>query len=175
MDSNSSSSENNAFNPNSAATVINNQRGPFSFNVAAFPLKLTPTNYLSWKSQFTCLLAGFELLSYLDGFHPSPIATEPSYTLKSVVDELGTIDRPLTDDDLTVYILNGLGLEFREIAASLRTRDSSLSFDDLHDRLVAHEESLRREELKADSSPITAHYASIPKSMSPSQLPMIGS
>ncbi|GKU85932.1 hypothetical protein SLEP1_g531 [Rubroshorea leprosula] len=89
--------------------------------------------------------------------------------LKSVADELGTIDRPLTDDDLIVYILNGLGPQFREIAASLCTRDSSLSFDDLHDQLVAHEESLRREELKADSSPITAHYASIPKSMSPSQ------
>ncbi|GKV51641.1 hypothetical protein SLEP1_g58277 [Rubroshorea leprosula] len=243
MDSDSSSSETNAVNPNSAAIVINNQRGPFSFNAAAFPLKLTPTNYLSWKSQFTCLLAGFELLGYLDGSHPSPVATEPSYSLwarqdqlirhalitsvsesitpyiaaaataqqawetlarlyanrsrtrvitlkerlqntrrdgcsvseylralKSVADELGTIDRPLTDDDLTVYILNGLGPEFREIAASLRTRDSSLSFDDLHDRLVAHEESLRREELKADSSPITAHYASIPKSMSPSQV-----
>ncbi|GKV43628.1 hypothetical protein SLEP1_g50892 [Rubroshorea leprosula] len=158
----------------------------------------------------------FELLGYLDGSHPSPVATEPSYSLwarqdqlirhalitlvsesitpyiaavataqqawetlarlyanrsrtrvitlkehlqnmccdgrsvseylralKSMADELGTIDRPLTDDDLTVYILNGLGPEFREIAASLRTRDSSLSFDDLHDRLVAHEESLR--------------------------------
>ncbi|GKV30743.1 hypothetical protein SLEP1_g39523 [Rubroshorea leprosula] len=243
MDSDSSSSETNAINPNSTATVINNQRGPFSFNVAAFPLKFTPTNYLSWKSQFTCLLAGFELLGYLDGSHPSPVATEPSYSLwarqdqlirhalitsvsdsitpyiattataqqawetlarlyanrsrtrvitlkeclqnmrrdgrsvseylralKSVADELGTIDRPLTDDDLTVYILNGLGPEFREIATSLRTRDSSLSFDDLHDRLVAHEESLRREELKADSSPITAHHASILKSMSSSQL-----
>ncbi|GKV51222.1 hypothetical protein SLEP1_g57891 [Rubroshorea leprosula] len=243
MDSDSSSSKTNAINPNSAATVINNQRSPFSFNAAAFPLKLTPTNYLSWKSQCTCLLAGFELLGYLDGSHPSPVATEPSYSLwarqdqlirhalitsvsdsitpyiaatataqqawetlarlyanrsrtrvitlkerlqnmrrdgrsvseylralKFVADELGTIDWPLTDDDLTVYILNGLGPEFREIAASLRTRDSSLSFDDLHDRLVAHKESLRREELKADSSPITAHYASIPKSMSSSQV-----
>ncbi|GKU94149.1 hypothetical protein SLEP1_g7678 [Rubroshorea leprosula] len=79
--------------------------------------------------------------------------------LKTVDDELGTIDRPLNDDDLTVYILNGLGLEFREIAASLRARDSSLSFDDLHDRLVAHEESLKREEAHLEITPVTAHYA----------------
>ncbi|GKU88601.1 hypothetical protein SLEP1_g2846 [Rubroshorea leprosula] len=80
-------------------------------------------------------------------------------TLKAVADELGTIDRPLSDDDLTVYILNGLGPEFREIAASLRTRDTSLSFDDLHDRLVAHEDSLRREDTKLETTPLTAHLA----------------
>ncbi|GKV50682.1 hypothetical protein SLEP1_g57379 [Rubroshorea leprosula] len=80
-------------------------------------------------------------------------------TLKAMADELGTIDRPLFDDDLTVYILKGLGPEFREIAASLRTRDTSLSFDDLHDRLVAHEESLRWEDTKLESTPLTAHLA----------------
>ncbi|GKV49323.1 hypothetical protein SLEP1_g56078 [Rubroshorea leprosula] len=83
-------------------------------------------------------------------------------SLKTVANELGTMDHPLSDDDLTVYILNGLGLEFWEIAASLQTRDSSLSFDDLHDRLVAYEKSLRRDEARIDVSPITAHFASTP-------------
>ncbi|GKV15934.1 hypothetical protein SLEP1_g26659 [Rubroshorea leprosula] len=80
---------------------------------------------------------------------------------KMVADELGMVDYPLTDDDLTVYILNGLRPEFREIAASLCTRDSSLSFDDLHDRLVAHEESLKRDELQLDFVPAITHYAAI--------------
>ncbi|GKV43245.1 hypothetical protein SLEP1_g50561 [Rubroshorea leprosula] len=222
--------------PNSAATVLNPglTKNPLSFNSAAFPVKLTPTNYMSWRAQFTSLLAGYELDGCLDGRNPCPVATAPEYSLwarqdqllrhalitsvsenitpyiaaaataqqawetlarlyancsqsrvitlkerlqnmrrdgwsvanylinlKTVADELGTIDRPLNDDDLTVYILNGLGPEFREIAASLRARDSSLSFDDLHDRLVAHEESLKREEACPEITPVTAHYAAV--------------
>ncbi|GKU88975.1 hypothetical protein SLEP1_g3180 [Rubroshorea leprosula] len=230
---NSPTHDSNTSNPNAAAIALNHAtRGPISFNSAAFPLKLTPTNYPSWKMQFTCLIAGYDLLGFLDGTNPCPVATEPTYalwarqdqllrhalitsvsenitpyiaaaptaqhawetlanlyanrsrarvltlkerlhnmrregrsvseylrTLKAVADELGTIDRPLSDDDLTIYILNGLGPEFREIAASLRTRDTSLSFDDLHDRLVAHEESLRWEDTKLASTPFTAHFA----------------
>ncbi|GKV34397.1 hypothetical protein SLEP1_g42772 [Rubroshorea leprosula] len=189
-------------NPNSAATIINQAtRGPISFNLIAFPLKLAPTNYLSWKTQFTSHLAGYELLGYLDGTLPCPVATKPDYSLwarqdkllrhalitpsqriscltllkhpllnkrgkcwpiSMPTDELGTVDRPLTDDDLTIYILNRLGPKFHEIVASLRTRDSSLSFDDLHDQLVAHEESLHREEIKLESVSVSAHYATFP-------------
>ncbi|GKV11696.1 hypothetical protein SLEP1_g22924 [Rubroshorea leprosula] len=189
--------------PNSAAskhlavTMLepNITGNPISFNSAAFLVKLTPNNYLSWKAQFVSLFGGYELDGFLDGSHPCPVATEPTYSLwarqdqllrhalitsvsenitpyiaavaiaqqawetlaklyancsrtrvitlkerlqtmkrdghpvseylrslKIVADELGTVDRPLSDDDLTVYILNGLGPEFREIAASLRTR-----------------------------------------------------
>ncbi|GLT36811.1 hypothetical protein SLA2020_111650 [Shorea laevis] len=190
-------------------------------------MKLTPTNYMSWRAQFTSLLAGYKL----DGRNPCPVATEPKYSLwvrqdqllrralitfisesitpyiaavaiaqqawetlarlyanrshtrmitlkeclqnmrrdgcfvaaylrdlKTIVDELGSIDCPLNDGDLAVYVLNGLDPEFREIAASLRARDSSLSFDDLHDRLVAHEESLKREDACPKITPVTAHY-----------------
>ncbi|GKV46640.1 hypothetical protein SLEP1_g53614 [Rubroshorea leprosula] len=177
--------------PNSAATFLTpNNRGPISFNAGAFPLKLTPNNYPSWRSQFTSLLARYELLGFIDGTYPCPkLYANRSRTrvitlkerlqnlrrdgrpvsdylrsIKAIADELGTIDRPLTDDDLTVYILNGLGPEFHEIAASLCTRDSSLSFDDLHDRLVAHEESLKRDEPKLDSAPVSAMFAAFPNS-----------
>ncbi|GKV28731.1 hypothetical protein SLEP1_g37747 [Rubroshorea leprosula] len=201
-------------NPNSTATIINRvARGPISFNLAAFRLKLIPTNYLSWKTQFTSLLAGLwarqdqllrhalitsvseNIMPYIAAALTAQQAWETlahlyanrsqtrvitlkewlqnmrrdgrlvsNYlrSLKAVADKLGTVDRPLTNDDLTVYILNGLGPEFREIAASLRTCDSSLSFDDLHDRLVAHEESLRREEIKLEFAPVSAHYAAFP-------------
>ncbi|GKV25827.1 hypothetical protein SLEP1_g35210 [Rubroshorea leprosula] len=57
-------------------------------------------------------------------------------------------------------IVPALGI--REIAASLRAHDSSLSFDDLHDRLVAHEESLHREDNRVDLTPATAHFAAAP-------------
>ncbi|GKV50484.1 hypothetical protein SLEP1_g57186 [Rubroshorea leprosula] len=193
----------------------------------------TPNSAASKHLAFVSLLRGYELDGFLDGSHPCPVATEPTYSLwarqdqllhhalitsvsenitpyiatattaqqawetlaklyanrsctrvitlkerlqtmkhdghpvsdylrslKIVADELGTVDCPLSDDDLTVYILNGLGPEFWEIAASIRTRDSSLSFDDLHDRLVAHEESLRRDEAQIDTSPLIAYFAS---------------
>ncbi|GKV05051.1 hypothetical protein SLEP1_g17100 [Rubroshorea leprosula] len=85
--------------PNSAAsktstttaiTVLNLglTNGPLSFNSTAFPMKLTPTNYLSWKAQFTSLLAGDELDGYLDGRHPCPIAITPEYSLWAHQDQL---------------------------------------------------------------------------------------
>ncbi|GKV01016.1 hypothetical protein SLEP1_g13615 [Rubroshorea leprosula] len=73
-----------------AVTVLNSglTNGPLSFNSAAFPVKLTPTNYLSWKAQFTSLLAGYELDGYLDGRHPCPVATAPKYSLWARQDQL---------------------------------------------------------------------------------------
>ncbi|GLU20628.1 hypothetical protein SLE2022_368180 [Rubroshorea leprosula] len=73
-----------------AVTVLNPSltNCPLSFNSAAFPVKLTPTNYLSWKAQFTSLLAGYELDGYLDGRNPCPVATAPEYSLWAHQDQL---------------------------------------------------------------------------------------
>ncbi|KAL6345291.1 hypothetical protein AAG906_015774 [Vitis piasezkii] len=47
-----------------------------SINVAAqTPLKLTSTNYLSWKLQFHTLFIGYDLLGYIDGSKPCPSTT----------------------------------------------------------------------------------------------------
>ena len=47
-----------------------------SINVAAHtPLKLTSTNYLSWKLQFHTLFIGYDLLRYINGSKPCPLAT----------------------------------------------------------------------------------------------------
>ncbi|KAL7230677.1 hypothetical protein ACSBR2_009035 [Camellia fascicularis] len=47
-----------------------------SINVAAqTPLKLTSSNYLSWKLQFHTLLHGYDLLGYIDGSTPCLSAT----------------------------------------------------------------------------------------------------
>lgn len=91
--------------------------------------------------------------------HDGRLVSKYLWSLKTMVDELGTIDHPLTNDDLTMYILKGLRPKFQEIVASLHTRDSFLSFDDLHNHLVTHEESLKRDELQIDSTPVTTHFA----------------
>ncbi|KAF5441805.1 hypothetical protein F2P56_036979 [Juglans regia] len=86
--------------------------------------------------------------------------TEFLQAIKIIADELAIIDHPVSDDDLTLYILNGLGLEFREIAAPIRTRETSLKFEEIHDLLVGHENYLRRLETRLASNMIaTANYS----------------
>lgn len=59
--------------------------------------------------------------------------------VKSTIDELALVDSPLTNDDLTLCILNGLGYEFHDIAGTIRTQENPLVFEELHDLLVSHE------------------------------------
>ena len=80
--------------------------------------------------------------------------------IKVIADELVIIDHPVSDDDLTLYILNGLGPEFREIAAPIRARETSLKFEEVHDLLVGHESYLRRMENQSAATFVpTANYS----------------
>jgi hypothetical protein len=40
--------------------------------IAQTPLKLTSTNYISWKLQFEMLFIGYDLIGYIDGSIPCP-------------------------------------------------------------------------------------------------------
>ncbi|KAL6341216.1 hypothetical protein AAG906_032334 [Vitis piasezkii] len=64
------------------------------------------------------------------------------------------IDTHLSDDDLTIFALNGLGSGFKEISAAIRARDTPVSFEELHDKLVEHESFLKREESRGGSNVI---------------------
>ena len=70
--------------------------------------------------------------------------TEYLHAVKALVGEIAIIDHPISDDDLTLYVLNGLCPDFREIAELIRARESSLAFEELHDLLVGHDAYLRR-------------------------------
>ncbi|GAU12602.1 hypothetical protein TSUD_132120 [Trifolium subterraneum] len=77
--------------------------------------------------------------------------------IKSISDELAVINTPLDDVDLVIHALNGLGSEFKEVSAALRTRENPIGFAELHDMLVDYENFLQR-----DSEPTlisTAHVA----------------
>jgi len=39
--------------------------------------------------------------------------------VKTLADEIAIIDHSISDDDLTLYVLNGLGSEFQEIVAPI--------------------------------------------------------
>ena len=65
---------------NHTNTTIYNTNDPnqtlITINVAAqTPLKLTTTNYISWKLQFQTLFVGYDLLGYIDGSKPCPSPT----------------------------------------------------------------------------------------------------
>jgi len=66
------------------------------------------------------------------------------HNVKALADEIALIDHTISEDDLTLYILNGLGPNYREITALIRAQERPLSFEELHDLLVSHECYLRR-------------------------------
>lgn len=58
--------------------------------------------------------------------------------MKGLVHEIVLIDYPISNDDQTLYVLNGLGLDFREIVASIQARETSLALEKLNDLFVGH-------------------------------------
>ena len=79
------------------------------------------------------------------------------HAVKVIVDELSLIDAPVSDDDLTLYVLNGLGLEFRDMVVPIRTRETGLSFAELHDLLIGHEHYIKRMDNNASALVVTAN------------------
>ena len=77
---------------------------------------------------------------------------------KSIADELAMLDAPENSEDLTVKILNGLGDEFKDISAAIRARDSAITFEELHEKLLNFEAVLKQETSATNRSPITANY-----------------
>ncbi|GMY25478.1 Acyl-CoA oxidase 4 [Fagus crenata] len=89
------------------------------------------------------------------------------HVVKALADEIAIIDHPISDDDLTLYVLHGLGPDFREIAGPIRARESSLTFEELHDLLVGHEAYLRRLETATQHLVASANYTKTKQGSNP--------
>ena len=74
--------------------------------------------------------------------------------VRTTVDELAMIDTPLSNDDITLYVINGFGTDCKDIIAPIRTRETSLTFEELQDILTPHETYLKR--IKATQSQLMA-------------------
>ncbi|PHU03450.1 hypothetical protein BC332_28701 [Capsicum chinense] len=72
--------------------------------------------------------------------------TEYLQTIWSIFDELSTTGAPISNSELIVKILSGLGLEFHEISTAIRARDSTITYEELYKKLLEHELFLRHEE-----------------------------
>lgn len=53
--------------------------------------------------------------------------------VNAAADELSLIDNPVSNDDLTLYIINGLSNDFETILTAFQTRDTSISFEELYE------------------------------------------
>ncbi|KAG6737402.1 hypothetical protein POTOM_058920 [Populus tomentosa] len=58
-------------------------------------------------------------------------------------DELAILGAPIDIEDLLEIILEGLGAEYKELARAVQTRDTLISFDELHEKLLNFEASLQ--------------------------------
>ncbi|XP_057975336.1 uncharacterized protein LOC131162747 [Malania oleifera] len=73
----------------------------------------------------------------------SRLVSEYLHAFKVLVDQLVVIDFHVSEDDITLYVLNSIGPKFCEIAMPIRAWETSLTFEELHDMLVGYESYLQ--------------------------------
>ncbi|KAA8534443.1 hypothetical protein F0562_031960 [Nyssa sinensis] len=203
--------------------LLTNDANPalIAINVSAqVPLKLTSTNYTSWKLQFQTLLVGYDLIGYIDGTKPCPPETlaanqttqlNPAYTfwirqdqlilnaiigsmsptlipfiarantsrqawtilantyaqpscgrikqVKARADELALLGVPMDDDDLIEKILDGLGSDYKDLVHVVHARDTPITFDELHEKLLTFEAHLQEKKPDQSYLPTSANLA----------------
>ncbi|CAL9074921.1 unnamed protein product, partial [Musa textilis] len=66
--------------------------------------------------------------------------------IKVIIDDLTLIGHSLSEEEVLVHTLNGLGDEYKELAAAIRARDSPISFEELYDKLTDYETYLKRDD-----------------------------
>ena len=91
------------------------------------------------------------LICWLSAKHKSMIniictVTDYLHNKKIIIDNLALIGHSLSDEEVTVHILNGLGDEYKELAVAIRARNSPVSFEELYDKLTDFEIYLKRKD-----------------------------
>lgn len=80
--------------------------------------------------------------------------------LLSTADALALINVPITEDELVINALNGVGDEYSGLATGIRARDNEISFEDLLDKMTNYEIFLKkREQTALDIIPIANYVA----------------
>nr|XP_048327591.1 uncharacterized protein LOC125421855 [Ziziphus jujuba var. spinosa] len=86
--------------------------------------------------------------------------TNYMFDIKGAADELALLNAPLKDEEITIYVINGLNSDLKEISAAIRSRDTEISFEDLHERLLEYEAYLHKTDSQIhDDSLAVAHVA----------------
>ncbi|GAB2297127.1 hypothetical protein Dimus_038457 [Dionaea muscipula] len=83
--------------------------------------------------------------------------------IRGLADELALIGSSIADPHLILYVLNGLGTEYREISTAVRARDNMISFEELHDKLIEYEAFLKQHDPHNQGLPSIHHTRHNPK------------
>eukprot|EP00261_Vitis_vinifera_P018654 XP_010648826.1 PREDICTED: uncharacterized protein LOC104879059 [Vitis vinifera] len=79
-------------------------------------------------------------------------------TIKHMVDELALIGASLSEDEILLHVLNGPSPYYKEVGVVMRVRDTLISFEELHNKLIEHEIYLKRDMERKESFNATAQY-----------------
>ncbi|KAK5784394.1 hypothetical protein PVK06_038917 [Gossypium arboreum] len=74
--------------------------------------------------------------------------------IKIKADELATLGKPLDIDDLIEKVLEGLNDTFRPVINAVNSRDTAITFDELHEKLINRELALHK---SSSSVSVTAY------------------
>ncbi|KAH7836375.1 hypothetical protein Vadar_000503 [Vaccinium darrowii] len=77
--------------------------------------------------------------------------------IRGIADQLAIIGAQVSNSNLILHALNGVGSEFDKLAAAIRAQDTVIGFEELHDKLVEYESFLKRKE--RNPAVITANAA----------------
>ena len=83
----------------------------------------------------------------------SSTITEYLQRMKSIADNLAAAAQRVSDTDLVLYILGGLGPEYEAFIVSVTTRSDTISLDDLTGMLLTHEYRLETLHSSITSAP----------------------
>ncbi|KAG8661114.1 hypothetical protein MANES_02G212860v8 [Manihot esculenta] len=126
-----------------------------SINGTQFSLKLTVRNYPTWRAQVSPLLKGHNPMGYV----LSTVQIPPtSVTQEEYAKELSLCSSLVSDVDLVVQVLEGVGPEFHNITTAIHVHDTVISFNELQDKLLAHELYLKQIDPSYEVTPITANH-----------------
>ena len=75
--------------------------------------------------------------------------------IKTRADELALLGKPVDDEDLIDRVLEGLSDEYKSIIDAINAHDTSISFAELHEKLLNKEASLQTAQPSPLSLPST--------------------
>lgn len=80
--------------------------------------------------------------------------------IKCCTDQLASLGRPLDPEDIVDKVLDQLNdPDYESVINGVQNRETPITFDELHEKLINHELSLKHKAKSSNSFPATVNYA----------------
>ncbi|KAE8674104.1 hypothetical protein F3Y22_tig00111769pilonHSYRG00400 [Hibiscus syriacus] len=78
-------------------------------------------------------------------------------TTNTLADELALAQASILDDELVIHIFSGIIPKLNDIVTTLKARETTLTYEEVFDKLIDHENDLKRQE-EGLISPLSVNY-----------------